>query len=274
MPQKNRFMKFIQGKGIKTDILVVLTVFLVIIIYVLGLSVRNIVSTLSYGNKNVSEPIDSSELNQSYRQPVAQVQPQVGDPELLTQNPITKVRAILDNHVQINDSEQWYKVGDIVEGQAEIIAVEPTRILVEWNGTQTYIPLDYSEVAASEAQTSRRDEAVNQQLSAPFSNLTQEQITQMQSTMMSMQQNMQNFFQNLTPEQQSRIQNRMMQRGQMMQNMSSEEQAAIQSRMMQMGQRLQGMSEQQRQEAMSNVMQQMQQWMLSDQEGIPEFSLD
>ncbi|MFC1781401.1 hypothetical protein ACFLZ8_04000 [Planctomycetota bacterium] len=270
MLQQNRLMKLIKRKGIKTDALLVVAVFLVVIIYVLGLSIKNIYFLMTYDKQRSTQPIATEQPVQSYSSPMVRARSETFELEP-TQNPIQKAHAIFGNRVQINDGEQWYEVGDIVEGQAEILAIEPTRILVEWNGTQTYIPFDYSAITASEAQTSGRSEAVSPLLNDQMNNFTQEQINQMQQSGMAM---MQNFFQNLSPQQQSRLQTRMMQMGQTMQNMSEQERTALQTRQMELGQRLMNMPEQQRQQAMVRIQQEMQQWMLSDQEGIPEFSLD
>lgn len=50
------------------------------------------------------------------------------------QNPIREVLGILGNEALIND--KWYKAGDSV-GDAKILAVEPTKIKVSWNGQET-----------------------------------------------------------------------------------------------------------------------------------------
>lgn len=49
------------------------------------------------------------------------------------QNPVREVLGILGNEALIND--KWYKVGDHV-GDAEIVAIEPTKVKVAWNGKE------------------------------------------------------------------------------------------------------------------------------------------
>ncbi len=49
------------------------------------------------------------------------------------QHPIKEVLGILGDEALIND--KWYKVGDRV-GDAEILAIEPTRIRVAWDGQE------------------------------------------------------------------------------------------------------------------------------------------
>jgi hypothetical protein len=258
-------------KGIRPEIIAVAAIFLLGCILVVGLSGKNIISALSYNNKSETEPVNPVVSNELSGRPAAEVRPPVAAPVLLTENPVKKVRAIVEDTTLINDDNRFYKVGDIVEGQAEIVAIEPNGIYVEWNSTKSFVPLDYSSTVANETQAPGRSQAVNQPFGA---NLTQGQMIQMQNSMMVMGQNIQNFMQNLSPQQQTRVMNRMMQMGQTMQNMSAEEQTAIQTRMEQMGQRLANMPEQQRQQAMTQVQQQMQDWMLSDQEGFPEFTLE
>ena len=56
------------------------------------------------------------------------------------QQPIKQVWGILGNEVLIND--KWYKVGDMIQ-DAKIVAIEPTRIKVEWDGKEIALaPID------------------------------------------------------------------------------------------------------------------------------------
>ena len=56
------------------------------------------------------------------------------------QQPIKQVWGILGNEVLIND--KWYKVGDMIQ-DAKIVAIEPVRIKVEWDGREiTLAPID------------------------------------------------------------------------------------------------------------------------------------
>ena len=55
-------------------------------------------------------------------------------------NPVTQIPCILGNEVFIND--KWYKEGDMVQ-DAKIIAIEPTKVTIEWDGKTTiFRPLD------------------------------------------------------------------------------------------------------------------------------------
>jgi hypothetical protein len=55
------------------------------------------------------------------------------------ENPIRQVDGILGSEALIGD--KWYKVGDKV-GDAEILAIRPTEVLVEWNGQKkTFTPI-------------------------------------------------------------------------------------------------------------------------------------
>jgi hypothetical protein len=55
------------------------------------------------------------------------------------ENPIKQVEGILGSEALIGD--KWYKVGDKV-GDAKIVAVRPTEVVVEWNGQKkTFTPI-------------------------------------------------------------------------------------------------------------------------------------
>lgn len=59
------------------------------------------------------------------------------------ENPVKEVRAILGNKVFINN--QWYSEGQTIPGDATIVAIEPTQVRIEWDGTQsTFRPIDAS----------------------------------------------------------------------------------------------------------------------------------
>jgi hypothetical protein len=49
------------------------------------------------------------------------------------QHPVSEVLGILGDEALIND--KWYKVGDSV-GDAKIVAIEPTKVKVAWNGQE------------------------------------------------------------------------------------------------------------------------------------------
>lgn len=54
-------------------------------------------------------------------------------PAAARQNPVSDVIGILGQEALIGD--KWYKVGDSV-GDAKIVAIEPTKVKVVWNGQQ------------------------------------------------------------------------------------------------------------------------------------------
>ncbi len=54
-------------------------------------------------------------------------------PPAAKQNPVREVIGILGNQALING--QWYKVGDMV-ADAKILAIEPTKVKVVWNGQE------------------------------------------------------------------------------------------------------------------------------------------
>ena len=78
----------------------------------------------------------------------------------------------------------------------------------------------------------------------------------------------------LTEEQRARLERATMLMWQRWQDMSFEEAEAERYRMMEMGQRWWNMTDTERQQAMQRMQQQFQQWLESDQEELPEFTLD
>lgn len=60
-------------------------------------------------------------------------------PAAARQNPVSEVIGILGREALIGD--KWYKVGDSV-GDAKIVAIEPTKVKVAWDGReQEYSPI-------------------------------------------------------------------------------------------------------------------------------------
>jgi len=49
------------------------------------------------------------------------------------QHPVAQVSGILGSEVLING--KWYKIGDKI-GDARVVSIEPTRVKIEWEGTQ------------------------------------------------------------------------------------------------------------------------------------------
>jgi hypothetical protein len=69
-------------------------------------------------------------------------------PPLPKQHPVKQVSGILGNEVLIKD--KWYKTGDKV-GEAIIVAVEPTLVMIEWEGSEkAFAPI--SAVSAPETK--------------------------------------------------------------------------------------------------------------------------
>ncbi len=81
--QKKQSSKFIKNKGIKPDVLAVAAVFLIIIAYVVGLSIRNIRSAMAY-NKSRYE-LTTIQPVQTPRSPVARIPPRAEEPEYIEQ---------------------------------------------------------------------------------------------------------------------------------------------------------------------------------------------
>ncbi len=73
-------------------------------------------------------------------------------------NPVTEIAGILGNEALING--QWYKVGAKVgdpKNPAVIVAVEPTKVRVKWNGKETdFLPINA--VGAPSSPTARGPE--------------------------------------------------------------------------------------------------------------------
>jgi type II secretory pathway component PulC len=65
-------------------------------------------------------------------------------PQSKRENPVKEVRAIFGDQVLINNGNKWYKVGQMIQ-DAKIVAIEPTHVLIEWDGKQnTFRPIDAS----------------------------------------------------------------------------------------------------------------------------------
>jgi hypothetical protein len=66
-------------------------------------------------------------------------------------NPVSEVMGILGSEALING--KWYKAGDKV-GDANILAIEPTRVKVEWDGKiKMFAPLSDAKVSPRTAMT-------------------------------------------------------------------------------------------------------------------------
>jgi hypothetical protein len=61
-------------------------------------------------------------------------------PPVPPRHPVTSVLGILGNEALIGD--RWYKAGDSI-ADAKVVAVEPTRVRVQWQGRETiFVPMD------------------------------------------------------------------------------------------------------------------------------------
>lgn len=62
-------------------------------------------------------------------------------------HPVTAVAGILGNEVLID--HKWYKIGDTI-ADAKVVAIEPTSVLIEWQGTEKeFSPMRQSSLADS-----------------------------------------------------------------------------------------------------------------------------
>jgi hypothetical protein len=69
-------------------------------------------------------------------------------PPAKARNPVSQVTGILGSEALING--RWYKVGETI-GEAKLVAIEPTRVRVEWEGRQSvFAPL--SAVTSSDTE--------------------------------------------------------------------------------------------------------------------------
>jgi len=81
-------------------------------------------------------------------------------------HPVTSVLGILGNEALIG--EKWYKAGDSI-ADAEIVAVEPTHVRIQWQGRETlFAPIEMSIQPASDgSRPPRRDAGQSGQSAAP-----------------------------------------------------------------------------------------------------------
>ena len=67
-------------------------------------------------------------------------------------NPVTVVLGILGDEALING--KWYKAGDSV-GDAKVVAIEPTRVRIEWGGKETVFAPISAAVASGSSRSGR-----------------------------------------------------------------------------------------------------------------------
>lgn len=141
-------------------------------------------------------------------------------------HPVNAVTGIFGKEAFINS--KWFKAAEKIE-DAEIVAIEPTRVKIRWNGNEKFfLPIDY--VASSrqqetgrgpvtaEADSDRRGRATPQR--APertdrfnrgmgrFGNLSEQERTEMRERMMEMRER----FENMSDEERQRSIGEMRQR--------------------------------------------------------------
>ncbi len=69
-------------------------------------------------------------------------------------HPVTSVLGILGDEALIGD--RWYKAGDLID-DAEIIAIEPTQVRIQWQGQETvFVPMEVAEGPQASGMNSAR----------------------------------------------------------------------------------------------------------------------
>ena len=136
-------------------------------------------------------------------------------------NPVTAVLGIMGSEALING--KWYKAGDRI-ADAKVVAVEPTRVKIEWNGQEKYFaPLASaggSSPSGPGGRPDRRDRSGETRGPRPdavmagpgpeggrggFGNLSEEQRAEMRARM----EGMRARFENMSPEQRERFREEM-----------------------------------------------------------------
>lgn len=265
--QKNQYMKFAKSKGIKPEVLIVAAVFILACLYFLGLSVKNILFVISHNDSNDQSSI-TIKPTQTPLEPT--VRPQTDRNGILTselpENPVRTIRSIIGDSIQINDGDEWYQVGDVVEGLTRIVAIEPNRILIEYNGTQSYVPFDFSRITDNQQNSTSRIASSRPRTQITYVGTGQLSEYELEGAIEHM---MDNWQQSLPPEQQARIKNRLR-----LNDLPREQQEAIEATMEELKQRVMNMSGTQQQRAMQSIAQHLLNWALSDSDVFPDFSLD
>jgi len=143
------------------------------------------------------------------------------------QHPVKEVAGIMGDEVLVGD--RWYKAGDTVS-DATIVAIEPSRVKIEWDGNEKYFaPIDAAgpaaprgrrpgpAVAKADAAGGEGAEVVQVQVdvgSGPgpgtgrFGNLSEEQRDAMRERFMMMRQRVEN----MSPEERERFRSEMRER--------------------------------------------------------------
>lgn len=132
------------------------------------------------------------------------------------ENPVKEVRAIFGNQILINN--RWYSEGDMISGSAKVVTIEPTQVIIEWNGdSKTFRPLDAStpEPQKSERATARAGSTSRGSADLVLINGSQTgQISEQMSDRRRMMINFENMrarFQNMSDAERERLRNEMRQ---------------------------------------------------------------
>jgi hypothetical protein len=127
----------------------------------------------------------------------------------------------MGNEALIND--KWYKAGDKI-GDARIVAVEPTQVKIEWDGSTKYFAPLASADGSSGPPSGRRGRDKGGESGGPgptrvevvgpgpegggFGNMSEEQRAEMRARMDEMRAN----FENMSPEEREAFRNKMRER--------------------------------------------------------------
>lgn len=129
-------------------------------------------------------------------------------------NPVSVVLGILGDEALING--KWYKAGDSV-GDAKVVAIEPTRVRIEWDGKETVFAPITAAVASGPSGPGRPDRGDSGRPGpsmavvaggpgrGDFGSLSEEQRAQMRARF----EGMRDRFQNMSPEERERLRDEM-----------------------------------------------------------------
>ncbi len=136
-------------------LMIVLTIYQVIDFFAVSARAENVVKTAL---ENINTEAHDVEQYFTKDQTIAEslTKNNLFAPPAQKENPVKEVRAIFGDQVLINNSDKWYKEGQMFQ-DAKIVAIEPSHVLIEWDGRQnTFRPIDAS---TPEPQQSERETA-------------------------------------------------------------------------------------------------------------------
>ena len=127
------------------------------------------------------------------------------------EHPVKEVRSILGDQVFINNN--WYSEGQTIPGNVKVVAIEPTQVVIEWEGKPTtFRPIDAS---IPEPERSGRETARTGSTERTVAAMTTvgTQTTQTQRGGMGIDlQNIRSTFQNMSQAERERLRGEMIQR--------------------------------------------------------------